>query len=462
VEETKKMKYTDSIWKLAAFLLLSLVLIGQGAAQSQDSVLARVEVTGNLNAVGMPIYAHLQDAATRNYALVMAPVSQLDKSGLVYAVLDLPAKKAENEGYFIALERRKGARQQAAQVTRVLHDDGRQIVVRATEKEVESLSMLGFDMEEITTPLVLRENAPAVSTLEFNATVAELIDKVQQPTVTSYDGNLSGEAVVSIGGASYTIRSRYTKSGEPITKATQYVYEFMQKQGLTVSYHDWQSWSSSSRNVIGNKLGTTKPKEIILITAHLDSMPSSSTNSPGADDNGSGSAGVMMAAEILTQYNFERTLRFVFFTGEEQGLLGSAAYATKVSQDGENIVAVYNMDMIAWDSTGGPTLRLHTRTTSNSGYAADKAIADLFINVAKTYSLNLTPILDPDGIGASDHASFWKKGYAGILAIEDDQDDFCANYHTSSDKLSTLNLSYCTRYIKATMGTIAHLAVLTN
>ena len=72
----------------------------------------------------------------------------------------------------------------------------------------------------------------------------------------------------------------------------------------------------------------------------------------GADDNASGSTGVMVAAEILSQYEFERTIRYVFFTGEEQGLYGSREYADLVAGAGDNIVAVYNMDMIAWNADG--------------------------------------------------------------------------------------------------------------
>ena len=57
-------------------------------------------------------------------------------------------------------------------------------------------------------------------------------------------------------------------------------------------------------------------------------------------------------------------------------------------------MGVLNLDMIFWDSVGGPTLRLHTRTTGNSGYAGDRAIADIFTNVVANYGMaaNLTPI----------------------------------------------------------------------
>jgi len=61
---------------------------------------------------------------------------------------------------------------------------------------------------------------------------------------------------------------------------------------------------------------------------------------------------VLQAAEVLAPYNFDSTLRFILFTGEEQGLLGSEAYAEMVQN--QDIRGVLNMDMIAWDSLGTP------------------------------------------------------------------------------------------------------------
>ncbi len=463
----KHMKNATVLRLLGWLILVSLLLGSMGqtlvlGAQPEPLVLARVEVTDGVDALGLPVYAHLQDAAGKEYALVIAPVSQLDQAGVDYRILDT---EASGSAYVVALERRVGARQQAAQVVNVLLDDGLHIVARATLEQAEALAELGFDIQRLDdVPMILGAPVRLAAeplAVEYDPTVAEMINQVQQGTVYTYDGNLSGEWPVSIGGSDYTILTRYTRSGTPIQKATQYAYEFMQDLGLTVSYHNWTYGSTSNRNVIGEQTGTTQPGEIVLITAHLDDVPSTGL-APGADDNASGSTGVMVAAEILSQYQFERTMRFVFFTGEEQGLYGSKEYADLVYDAGENIVAVYNMDMIAWDELDGPTLRLHTRTTTNPGYSGDRAIADLFVDVVNTYGLSssLTPIIDADGITASDHSPFWNRGYSAILAIEDDEDDFCAYYHTANDRLQYLNMPYFTNYTKASVGTAAHLALL--
>ncbi len=305
----------------------------------------------------------------------------------------------------------------------------------------------------------LAQTPEAPADFTYDPQAAGMLAQVVSTTVYNYDAQLSGEVAAVIGGEAYTFTTRNTNSGAPLQKATEFVYEHLQRQGLTASYHAWSNCGTSGRNVVGVLTGTLTPNEIVLITAHLDDVPSSG-RAPGADDNASGSVGVMLAAEIMSQYHFERTVRFVFFTGEEQGLCGSEVYADDVQATGDNIVAVYNMDMIAYDSTGSPTLRLHTRTTSNPGYPGDLAIAGVFTNVVNTYGLSgaLTPIIDPDGENRSDHSPFWDVGYPAILAIEDDDADFNDYYHTIDDNLSHINLTYFTNFVKASVGTAAHLA----
>lgn len=455
------------IW---CIVLAGLAVIVSGLAVSAQSddvpVLARIDLSDAAQArdllagvYDLPVYAHLQDAAGRDYALVIAPQARLEQSGLSYRILDADARGGE---YVLALERRPGARAGAARFVNVLYDDGRQIIVRATPAQAEGLAELGLELERLDAmPLTFRAPGGADTPQAFisNSIVAEMVAQVQPGTVYTYDGLLSGEWPALVGGTPYSFTTRHTASGAPVQKATQYVYEHLQALSLTVSYHNWAYGDTSGRNVIAVLTGTQRSDEIVLVTAHLDDMPPSD-RAPGADDNASGSTGVLIAADILSRYRFERTLRFIFFTGEEQGMLGSKQYATLVSNAGENIVAAYNLDMIAWNSTAEPTLRLHTRTPDNPGYSGDLAIADVFTHVVSAYGLGtyLTPIIEPDALGYSDHSSFWNRGYPALLAIEDDVNDWNAFYHTSSDRLATLDLTYFTNYIKASVGTVAHLA----
>jgi len=292
--------------------------------------------------------------------------------------------------------------------------------------------------------------------------IAEMMGQVQAATLLTYVSQLSGASPAVVGGAPYTFLTRRTTSGEPIQKATQFAYEFLQAQGLTVRYQPWNNCGIANRNVIGELAGTQAPGEIVLVTAHLDSISESrGTGAPGADDDASGSAGVMAAARIMAQYHFKRTLRFVLFTGEEQGLCGSEIHAATAAAAQEKIIAVYNLDMIGWDSAGTlPQLRLHTRRRASAGYAADETIARTFMDVVAGYgfSANLMPVLTADGETAADHASFWDHGFAAILAIEDDWNDFNPYYHSADDTVARINAAYFANFVKVSVGAAAQLA----
>jgi len=305
---------------------------------------------------------------------------------------------------------------------------------------------------------VMSQGPQPVSALgEPDPLIEEIIAQVDADTVYLYDGNLSGENEVTIGGQPYTLYTRYSYSGEPVQKATQFVYEHFENLGLDVEYHNY-TWSDNNwRNVVATKPGLTYPDDIYIICAHVDSRAETHqtalTNAPGADDNASGVTAVMIAADILSQYDFDYTIRFVTFTGEEQGLYGSHYYAQDAYYEGDDILGVLNLDMIAYDSDADSIIELHAGTGADS-----IAIANLFADVVDTYDINLVPeIITAGATNRSDHASFWDYGYDAILAIEDWQ-DFTPYYHTTNDQLSTLNMPYFTEFVKASVGTIASMS----
>jgi hypothetical protein len=284
-----------------------------------------------------------------------------------------------------------------------------------------------------------------------------MIGQVDAATVYQYDGDLSGENEVTIGGQPYTLYTRYSYSGEPVQKATQFVYEHFESLGLEVKYHDYNWGGNNWRNVVATKPGLTDPDDIYIVCAHVDSISNDPYNyAPGADDNASGVTAVMIAADILSQYDFDYTIRFVTFTGEEQGLIGSRYYAQYAYSESNNILGVLNLDMIAYDSDADSIIELHAGTGTGS-----TAIASLFTDVVDTYDIDLVPqIITAGATDRSDHASFWDYGYDAILGIEDFWGDSNPNYHTTGDQLSTLNIPYFTEFVKASVGTIANMACL--
>jgi len=455
--------------RLVAVLLLAVMALpvwaGEIAPVAEQRVLARVDVNSALETLGLPIYAHLTDAAGREYIVTIAPQTTLNHLTVSYDILD--ANATENH-YYLARERRPGARVLAPVTTaaQVLHDDGLRLIVRETPGVDDALLALGFDLKKLPdTPVILAPRparAQAAAAVAVNPLVSEVISQVSLENLTSYVSGLSGVKPVTVGGSAYTIATRHTKSGAPIQNATQFVYERFQALGLNSSYHSWTGGGISNRNVIGELRGVSTPDEIVLITAHIDDAPSGGI-APGADDNASGCAAILVAADIMSRYQFNRTVRFVLFTGEEQGMYGSGAYANSLV--GKNIVATFNMDMIAFNTAGtAPTLIIHTRPATNPGSAGDLAIANTFTSIVSGYGLAsaLTPRIRKDGESESDHSSFWDAGFAAVLAIEDDYDDFNPYYHSVNDTLNRLDTTYFTAYVKAVVGTVAQLAAVSS
>lgn len=289
--------------------------------------------------------------------------------------------------------------------------------------------------------------------------VQAMIDQVISATVRQINGDLSGEWPIFVAGEPYTVTTRYTGSGEPISRATRYVGQHLASLGLAVEYHQWGE--PTYPNVIGELPGGSCPEEIFIIAGHLDSRATTHETSmilaPGADDNGSGSTAVLVAASILSQYEWGPTIRFALFTGEEQGLLGSRAYVQRAVSQGENIRSVINLDMIGWNAPGSaPVMELHTRSL----VAGSSQLAGSFAQVIQAYGLGLTPEIIVNGSSASDHSPFWNAGYPAILAIEDTwygaTSDFNPNYHTVNDRLADLDIDYFTDFVKAAVGTMAH------
>ena len=347
---------------------------------------------------------------------------------------------------------------------RVLLDDGAQVLLRMTPGDAERLAEAGAEIAQITlAPMVV---APAEDALAQPAAllaitpdplIQGMINAVNTTTVYNYDAQLSGAQPVTLSDGSYTITSRYTNSGTPIQKARQFVGEHMAGLGYTVENHAWSKSGYSNVNVVGQRTGTANPGDIYIIGAHLDDMPSSGA-APGADDNASGSVATLIAADIMSQYEWGCTLRFAFWTGEEQGLLGSSVYAARSKTTGETVKGYLNLDMVAYNAVAPRELNLFWKST----VPASQNIADLFVDVVSAYGLDLVPF-KYDAVSytignQSDNKSFWDQGYPSILAIEDYYGDFTPYYHKSTDTLATLDMGYFTTMVQAAVGTFAHMS----
>ncbi len=229
--------------------------------------------------------------------------------------------------------------------------------------------------------------------------------------------------------------------------AGDYIYNEFQSMDLGVRYHDWNYGGYEDRNIEATLPGTDNTSdEIYIICAHYDTV----SNCPGADDDASGVATVLAAANILSQYEFNHTIRFVTFSGEEQWMLGSHEYVMEAVENEDNIIAVLNVDMIgfALTSTHGSNIKIFKNSPS-------LWISDYTIDIAEEYydyiHLNVVPL----GEAPSDQLYFWENGFDAVFYHEY---EFNYYYHTPNDVIENINLTYATRFSKLVLATLVSLA----
>jgi len=452
---------------LTAMLLLLAFAVGAQEVAS-PLVLARVNLAGPAPADALPTHALLQDASGQDYRLVLATEAALTAAGQPWRVIE--ARAAAPGEYLLALPRRAGAREAAQVRFTILADDGRQLLLRATDDEAEELAALGFALQRLSPePLcwsVPRGHSPKDGdpwSPRFSSPpddrVAAALAQVSSTNLYWLLRRLCGEEALLSAGEAFVVSNRNTSS-PALRRAVQFATNRFAALGLDTQLHPWLRNSVTNHNVVATQRGGARSNEFVLVTAHLDNMPSAA-RAPGADDNASGCAAVLTVAGLFRQFQFERSVRYLLFTGEEQGLFGSTAYAALAAANQDNIVGVLNLDMIAWDSSNTPpTLNLHTRTTSNPGFSNDLAIVTLFTNCVGAYGLGtqLSPRMLASSIGYSDHAPFWNQGFPAALVIEQDDGDFNPYYHTVNDSVARVNWTYLTAAVRAAIATTAHMA----
>jgi hypothetical protein len=292
-------------------------------------------------------------------------------------------------------------------------------------------------------------------------TVAGILNAVSESEYRELVEGLSGARPVTVGGQSVTFKTRYTPSQQG-TLAEQYVYEYFQSLGLKTEYHAWNGVERcpgiSGRNVIAEIPGKLDPKRIYVMSAHLDSIsPRPLTDAAGADDDGSGTAAVMQAAKIVRDYDFDYTLRFVAFTGEERGLCGSAHYTRDAKQRSEDIRGNINLDMIAYNSDNVYDVELHAGTIPESA-----ELAEVLREKIGEYAPELSPhIYKEDATNLSDHSSFWAEGYPALTFSEFIfHGDLNPYIHSvlCCDTVEHLDYQMAGQMTKATLATLATLA----
>lgn len=230
-------------------------------------------------------------------------------------------------------------------------------------------------------------------------------------------------------------------------QAGEWIYNEFQSMGLDVRYHSWSNEGYDSDNIEATLPGLDQTSdEIYIVCGHYGSVP----GSPGADDDGSGTIATIAAAYIMSQYSFDHTIRFVTFSGEEQGLLGSERYVQEAYSNGDNIVATLNVDMIGFAETEnqGNNIKIYHNDDSNW-------LVDFTDDIADQYNEYINLNVIPSGWSqGSDHYYFWEYGYDALFYHEY---EFNHYYHSPQDTIENMNITYdvkCSRLILATLASL--------
>ena len=192
-------------------------------------------------------------------------------------------------------------------------------------------------------------------------------------------------------------------------------------------------------NVIGVLEGSdpVAKKETIVIGAHYDHLGRGGSGSlaqrsgeihHGADDNASGTAGVLELARLFTSQRPrpKRTIVFIGFGGEEEGLLGSNYYVNHPVAPLTNTVAMINMDMIG---------RMKDRKLVIGGVGTAKEWRDIITKGTADTNRSFSLTLNEDGYGPSDHSSFYGKQVPVLFFWTGTHID----YHKPSDTFEKIN-----------------------
>ena len=209
----------------------------------------------------------------------------------------------------------------------------------------------------------------------------------------------------------------------------------------------------TGRNVIATQRGVDYPDSIIVISAHYDSY-----RGPGADDNASGVAAVMTAAELLSRHRFAYTIQYICFGNEEYCGCGSRYYVDQLYRDHVNLIGALNFDMIGfWKQ--GVVFDLEVEASATSAW-----LAAAFVNAAELYTD--TPCdTHITNIGMSDNYQFWMRGYSALNLEEawiGPDGDLNPHWHQKDDVIRYLHPGITVANTRAAVAGLATLARLLN
>jgi hypothetical protein len=423
-----------------------LILLINGLLHANNNYLLKIPITNqikvsNLIEKQIPLIMELSSE-------ILSKVSenQLELlNGIDYTILDTID---ENQSYYFVIPKNeqvlRDIKKRFSIISEGYSDEGQYLIIKLPSEQIPELNKFPVELVKLFwEPFTISEPSFSYPEITFNPLIQQMVNSVNQDSVLTFLRRLQ------------RFRTRYSTTDSCRAAATWLKNKFQSYNCDSVYLHNFSS--SYAPNVVAIKHGYLHPDNIyVVICGHFDATSNQPPNNcPGIDDNGSGTCAVLEAARVMKDFNFEYSIRYICFSAEEQGLIGSNAYAQQARNQGDSILAVLNFDMIGYSDVNPEDLEVYGKNSNPNC----TNLVNYFVASANMYTgLTVTPHLVSSFAG-SDHHSFWQRGYVGICAIE----DYPLNnphYHLVSDTIGGgfNNLAFCTEVIKAGIATLAGLA----
>jgi len=293
-------------------------------------------------------------------------------------------------------------------------------------------------------PIVQSAIVPSIPQVRFDQNIQDIVDLVDPDTILSIVQRLQD------------FKSRYS-TYDSCFAAGNWIRDKFLSYGVDSVFFQYHT-GGHAPNVIAVKRGVLYPDSIYtVICGHYDAITYYGPDiAPGADDNASGTANVIEAARVTKDYQFEFSIRYMAFSGEEFGLYGSEYYAYHAHNDGDSIRGVFNGDMIGYIDVQPESIEVIGKLSNPSC----DWLADFLIASADTYATVLTRKRLTNNWIPSDNQSFLDYGYPALLEIED-YGVTNPHYHSPSDTIGAgYNANdFCTEVSKAQIAAISIMAV---
>jgi Zn-dependent M28 family amino/carboxypeptidase len=263
------------------------------------------------------------------------------------------------------------------------------------------------------------------------------------------------------------IGARTAETG--IDAAAEYIRQTLQSTGCAISELAYEAGGFTYRNIETEIRGTTG--QIVIVGAHYDTAGPY----PGANDNGSGVAGVHEMARVLKGLAPRHTVRFVLFPNEEPPFflgphMGSVVYAKRCRERGEKIAGMLSLETIGYysDEPGSQSYPFPAGTyptTANFigfvGNVGSRALLQdcmrVFRETTSFPSEGIAAPADIPGVGWSDHSAFWQQGYPAIM-VTDTAPFRYPHYHGAQDTPDKLDYERTARVVRGLERVIRALA----